>query len=142
MNVAPKTGASGDSSLNPMAEVTMRGSFNDPVYVQNGRTLVEEICSAEQAIDFMERKRLEAEDLVARVTWQALSHILRQVQARPLQCAGWNLRGTDLSVRGHCLVRERKGSHVFNARADRRRARLLDQISVVPLDSHDALNYL
>lgn len=54
----------------------MRGSFNDPVYVQNGRTLVEEICSAEQAIDFMERKRLEAEDLVARVTWQALNKCL------------------------------------------------------------------
>jgi len=37
---------------------------------------VEEICSAEQAIDFMERKRLEAEDLVARVTWQALNKCL------------------------------------------------------------------
>jgi len=45
MKVAPKTGASGYSSLDPTTEVMMRGSFNDLVYAQNGRTLVKEICS-------------------------------------------------------------------------------------------------
>ncbi|MCV9947484.1 DUF982 domain-containing protein [Rhizobium sp. BT-175] len=60
-----------------MAVSVMRnGIFDEPVYAGRGRYLVEEISSVEEALDYLEVRSFDESDVIATVTWQALSRCL------------------------------------------------------------------
>lgn len=54
-----------------------REPFDQAVYAANGRYLVEEINTAQDAIDYMEGRSFDEDDLIAQVTYQALNKCLR-----------------------------------------------------------------
>lgn len=57
-------------------DVLRRRPFDEPIYVEKGRYLVEEIDSVEAALDYMEGRGFEEDDLIAHVTLQALNKSL------------------------------------------------------------------
>jgi hypothetical protein len=54
----------------------IKGLFDEPVYAGSGRYLVQEVGCVHDALDYIEASSFHENDLIAKVTWQALSRCL------------------------------------------------------------------